>query len=71
MKGNMTAGGTLEAPQAVVLNKGNGLTVNGTLKGADVKVVNKGSTTANITNATVLNADGTQKTTRWFWEELK
>ena len=70
-KGDMTVGGEINTTtgNAVILNKGDKLTVNGTITSdKDVKVVNKGSETADVSNA---NIEAPNKGTKWFWEKLK
>lgn len=68
-KGNMTVGGTITTTgkgSAVVLNKGDGMTVNGTISSEEVvRVVNKGAKKATVDN-TKITAPG-----RYFWEQLK
>lgn len=68
-KGNMTVGGAITTTgkgSAVVLNKGDGMTVNGTISSEEaVRVVNKGTKNATVDN-TKITAPG-----RYFWEQLK
>lgn len=68
-KGNMTVGGAITTTgkgSAVVLNKGDGMTVNGTISSEEaVRVVNKGAKKATVDN-TKITAPG-----RYFWEQLK
>lgn len=68
-KGNMTVGGAITTTgkgSAVVLNKGDGMTVNGTISSEEVvRVVNKGAKKATVDN-TKITAPG-----RHFWEQLK
>lgn len=68
-KGNMTVGGAITTTgkgSAVVLNKGDGMTVKGTISSEEaVRVVNKGTKNATVDN-TKITAPG-----RYFWEQLK
>lgn len=68
-KGNMTVGGAITTTgkgSAVVLNKGDGMTVNGTISSEEaVRVVNKGTKNATVDNTKII-APG-----RYFWEQLK
>ena len=66
-QGNMTAGGTMEADKAILLNTGEKMAVTSTVTGkSDVKVVNKGTEAADVDEANVKSP-----LLKWFYEKLK